>query len=73
MEHVPTAPIELPEDVEPAQSSGGGGGKAAPKARPNNKAKPAPKSRPNRPRKRTDVAPIRINPIARNVNVERGD
>jgi general secretion pathway protein D len=77
--HVPSAPIELPEDVEPADRGGGGGGGAAPASKtPAKKPATRPRSTPNKQRaparrsgaRRTDALPIHINPIARNVNVE---
>lgn len=63
-EHTTTEPIELPISVKT-------GGAPAPKAAP--KAAPAPKAPAKRPaaKKRGDLSPIRINPIARSVNVER--
>jgi general secretion pathway protein D len=76
--HVPSAPIELPEEVEP--SDGGGGGAAVAPAKKTPTKKPAAKPRQNkrtpasrRGGSRTDALPIRINPIARNVNVEQGE
>jgi general secretion pathway protein D len=81
--HVPSAPIELPEEVEPADggsrgSSGGGASPAqrrAPSSKPAAKPRSAPKRapEPRRGGRRTDVLPVRINPIARNVNVEQGE
>jgi general secretion pathway protein D len=75
--HVPSAPIELPEEVEPADRGGGGGGAApaskTPAKKPAAKPRPSPNKRaPARKggARRTDALPIHINPIARNVNVE---
>jgi general secretion pathway protein D len=80
--HVPSAPIELPEDVEPADHGGGGGGGAgaapAPRTTPGKKPATRPRPSPNKRAptrrgggaRRTDVLPIHINPVARNVNVE---
>ncbi|HEX2878999.1 MAG TPA: type II secretion system secretin GspD, partial [Polyangiaceae bacterium] len=76
--HAPSAPIELPEDVEPADRGGGGGGAApatkTPARKPATKPRPSPNKRAPTRRgggaRRTDALPIHINPIARNVNVE---
>jgi len=75
LQHAPSAPIELPEEVEPADRSGAAPGAAAPKAPAAKPAKPkAPKRAPaKRGGRKTDTLPIRINPIARNVNVERSE
>lgn len=75
LQHLPSAPIELPEEVEPAESSGS---KTAPSRAKPTPAKKAPKAAPKRSNtnkrpRRTDVLPVRINPIARNVNVEHGE
>ena len=72
-EHVASAPLELPHTV---RSTGAGGSarksskaktKAPKKARPKRK----PKSKVRRGKGRADNSPIRINPVARSVNVER--
>lgn len=75
-EHVPSQPIELPHTVKP---SGGG---AAPAPTPQQRPRPTPRPRPRTPRNpptpapaqppRTELdSPIRINPVARSVNVDR--
>ncbi|HTM44499.1 MAG TPA: type II and III secretion system protein, partial [Polyangiaceae bacterium] len=87
-QHAPSAPIELPETVEPADTGGGSstlrrGGAAGGAARPASRPAPAPRSRPapapkrsaprGRSPRRTDMLPVHINPIARNVNIEQND
>jgi general secretion pathway protein D len=80
-EHVPGEPIELPHSVKP----GGAGGAAQPPAQPGTQPPrprrprpattpqpaPAPPPAPAQPPRTELDSPIRINPIARSVNVER--
>jgi general secretion pathway protein D len=79
LKHVPSDPIELPEDVTEgttSQAASTSSKKTAPKAAPQKaapkapaapKSKPAPKAPARSRGKRSDITPIRINPIARNV------
>ncbi len=66
LEHAPTEPIDLPSEVKP----GGGGVAPQPAAVPRPRRIRTPRPAPNRRRGELD-APIRINPIARSVSVDR--
>ena len=76
LEHKPTEPIELPQSIKPGS---GGGAAPAPtptpttprrRTRPRRTPTPRPTPTPTPPRTENE-SPIRINPIARSVNVER--
>jgi general secretion pathway protein D len=69
-EHEPSKAIELPSDVAPGPS---GRPSAVPAKAPAKKPAPTKKKRaPTRRKPRTELdSPVRINPIARSVNVER--
>ncbi len=76
LEHKPSEPIELPQGIKP----GGGGAKPnpapapapvrRPRTRPRRPPTPRNPAQPTPPRTENE-SPIRINPIARSVNVER--